>query len=292
MIEKLNEKKCFIITPIGGDETNIRRAAEGVIDAAIIPTLVDLGFSVENIAVAHRMPNPGSINRQVIKRILEDDLVITNLTGLNPNVMYELAVRHAARKPVIQICEEGTSLPFDIIEERTIFYKNDMLGVIHLKEKFYDIVLEALKDQNPDNPIYRVAESNLISVEPLTDKDKYLIKRMDTIESILSESLNSFSKDALSNNIIRSVVTVKVRALIPVTPSSVISTLSKYISRVIGYSEMTPHYGEDYEDEIVDLDHITEVRFTIVNSGNTRNYLRNSLMKTQFNDFIIEQVVM
>jgi hypothetical protein len=115
------DKSCFIITPIGGDNTEIRRAAEGVIDAVIIPTLIEIGFKEENIRVAHRMPNPGAINRQVITRILEDDLAIVNLTGLNANVMYELAVRHAVRKPVVQICEYGTKLPFDITEERTIF---------------------------------------------------------------------------------------------------------------------------------------------------------------------------
>lgn len=182
------EKKCFIITPIGGESTEIRRAAEGVIDAVIVPSLESLGFLAINIAVAHRMPNPGSINKQIIRRILDDDLVITNLTGLNPNVMYELAIRHAARKPVIQVCEEGTSLPFDIIEERTIFYKNDMLGVIHLKEKFLNMVTEAIADIKPDNPIYRVADNNLISTVPLTDKEDYLIKRIDMIENMLSNS--------------------------------------------------------------------------------------------------------
>jgi hypothetical protein len=113
--ENGNGMRCFIVTPIGGDNTEIRRAAEGVIDAVVLPLLINnFGFRDTNITVAHRMPQAGSINRQVIQRILEDDLVITNLTGLNPNVMYELAIRHASRKPVIIICENGTKLPFDI----------------------------------------------------------------------------------------------------------------------------------------------------------------------------------
>lgn len=110
-----------------------------------MPTLIDLGFLESNITVAHRMPQPGSINKQVIQRVLYDDLVITNLTGLNPNVMYELAIRHAARKPVVQICEEGTKLPFDIVEERTIFYTDDMMGVTQLQIKLKQTVLEAIK---------------------------------------------------------------------------------------------------------------------------------------------------
>lgn len=177
---------CFIVTPIGGDNTDTRRAAEGVIDAVIIPSLAELGFKEEYIKVAHRMANAGSINKQLISRILEDDLVVVNLTNLNPNVMYELAVRHSVRKPVIQICEKTTKLPFDIIDERTIFYENDMKGVIELKDKFNIAVQEAIKEENPDNPIYRATdELNILKIVDPEEKQfsKYLLERLDSLES-------------------------------------------------------------------------------------------------------------
>ncbi|KNB74163.1 hypothetical protein ADS79_07420 [Brevibacillus reuszeri] len=178
--------KCFIVTPIGPDDSTIRRAAEGVIDAVIVPVLTkELGFKEQNILVAHRMPNPGSINRQVISLILDADLVIANLTGLNPNVMYELAVRHAVRKPVVQICEKDTRLPFDIAEERTIKYTNDIAGVIDLQNKVKDMVCQALGESEPDNPIYRVIQSNIIQQAPIADADKYLANRLERIEDLL-----------------------------------------------------------------------------------------------------------
>lgn len=189
--------KCFIVTPIGNENSDTRRAADGVIDAVVIPVLQSLGFLETNISVAHRISNPGSINKQVIKRIIEDDLVIANLTNLNPNVMYELAVRHAVRKPVIQICEDGTKLPFDIIEERTLFYSNDMLGVIQLQDKLKTTVEEALIDDKPDNPIYRVIESNMIQASTtITDIDKFILGKLDKLETLLS---NSISKPDNSN---------------------------------------------------------------------------------------------
>ncbi|BCG58257.1 hypothetical protein [Paenibacillus sp. URB8-2] len=179
------DKKCFIVTPIGNDNSDIRRAAEGVIDAVIMPTLIDLGFLESNITVAHRMPQPGSINKQVIQRVLYDDLVITNLTGLNPNVMYELAIRHAARKPVVQICEEGTKLPFDIVEERTIFYTDDMMGVTQLQIKLKQTVLEAIKDEVPDNPLYRVIEGAIIQKSEISSVEEYILRRLDGIEQAI-----------------------------------------------------------------------------------------------------------
>jgi hypothetical protein len=176
------KKTCFIVTPIGGDNTDIRRAAEGIIDAFIQPVLEEMDFEV---SVAHRMSSPGSINKQLITRILSDDLVIVNLTGLNPNVMYELAVRHAVRKPLVQICEKGTRLPFDINDERTIFYTNDMYGLVEIKESFVHMVKEAMGDEEPDNPIYRAAiDTKILKAVEEQDPEKFnILKRMDELES-------------------------------------------------------------------------------------------------------------
>lgn len=105
-------------------------------------------------------------------------MVIANLTNLNPNVMYELSIRHAIRKPVLQICEEGTKLPFDIVDERTIFFTNDMQGVIELSKGLSKYVEESLRDEQPDNPIYRAIEAQMIiqqSSASDVDVNKYLI---------------------------------------------------------------------------------------------------------------------
>lgn len=140
------------------------------------------------------MANPGSINKQVITSILQSDIAIANLTTLNPNVMYELAIRHAVRKPVIQICQEGTRLPFDITEERTIFYTNDMAGVLELNDNFRNMVVQAIEDEEPDNPIYRVIEANTImkNVDE-DDPSRFLLNRMNSLEHNLSNLINSLN---------------------------------------------------------------------------------------------------
>jgi len=186
--------KAFIVTPIGDDNSDTRRAAEGVIDAVIIPKLIKAGFQEENITVAHRLSTSGSINKQIITRIVEDDIVIANLTSLNPNVMYELAIRHAIRKPVIQICEYGTRLPFDIVDERTIFYTNDMQGVLELGKGLEKYINESIKEELPDNPIYRAIEAQTIikqSTSENIDINKYFIERLDSIENVISNLGNS-----------------------------------------------------------------------------------------------------
>ncbi len=177
-------KRCFVITPIGDADSSTRRAAQGLIDSVIKPVLDKMGFDV---FVAHEIASAGSITKQVIQHLLEDDLVVANLTELNPNVMYELAVRHGKRLPVVSVAEKGTRLPFDIADERTLFYFNDMRGVEALKPELNAAVADAINDTSlPDNPIYRVAAELIItSSSETTDAQAYLIRRFDRLEEFL-----------------------------------------------------------------------------------------------------------
>lgn len=171
-----NKKKCFVITPVGEDRSEIRRKADGLISAVIKPVLEKL--NIEPV-VPHEMNMPGSITTQLIKSILNHELVIANLTGLNPNVMYELAVRHAKRLPVVCVVEEGTELPFDIKLERVIFYEDNMFSVESLKDRLENTIIEALKDKKPDNPIYRAEENFALEkvVTPGSNED-YMIRKL------------------------------------------------------------------------------------------------------------------
>ena len=175
-------KKSFVVSPIGGEDTPVRRAITGLLNSVIRPTLEGLGFEV---SVAHEIDTPGSITRQVIDHLLTDDLVITNLTGLNPNVMYELAVRHAKRLPVVSIAENTTNLPFDIADERTIFYTNDMAGVQELIPKLRNSVNQAMADNNPDNPIYRAMQDKIIKETTVGSTEGYMLEYLEKIERML-----------------------------------------------------------------------------------------------------------
>jgi len=181
----LAPKKCFIITPIGDEGSNTRRCIDGLISSVIKPTLRAMGYTVH---VAHEIDIPGSITKQVIEHLLEDEMVIANLTSLNANVMYELAVRHAKRLPVVSLAEKGTDLPFDISDERTIFFSNDMKGVEELKPALEKAIEEAEKEEAPDNPIYRAAQAHIMRLqieESGSPGDKYLHQRLDRIERAL-----------------------------------------------------------------------------------------------------------
>ena len=187
-------ENCFLITPIGDVASQTRRFTDGLIESTIRPVLLKCKF---NLVVAHEISETGSITRQVIEHIIESPLVIANLTDLNPNVMYELAVRHAVRKSVIIIAEESTRLPFDIADQRTIFFKNDMLGVQELSNQLEKIIKSIVDEESPDNPIYRANESLLVKNSPdIPESDKYLINRIGDIENSI-RSMSSILNNQL-----------------------------------------------------------------------------------------------
>jgi hypothetical protein len=174
------QRTAFVISPIGSTDSVIRRSADGLIQAVIRPVLEKQQL---RIVVAHEIAEPGSITHQVIQHLLNANMVIANLTGLNPNVMYELAVRHAAKLPVVIIAEEGTVLPFDIADERTIFYMNDMAGVEELKPRLEQSVAEALVSTEVTNPIYRVITTNVLrDMKVNTDMDRFVLDQLTQIQ--------------------------------------------------------------------------------------------------------------
>lgn len=188
------QKKCFVVTPIGSGDSATRRAADGLINSVLKPVLEKYGYKVY---VAHEISITGSITRQVVQHVLEDDLVIANLSELNPNVMYELAVRHCSKKPVIAVAEAGTKLPFDIADERTIFFTNDMRGVVELVPAL-EVALEELESPQPiDNPVVRAAQDAVIERMDQQDAQSILVDRLDRIENILGRIGRPSNRDQL-----------------------------------------------------------------------------------------------
>lgn len=189
-----NKKTCFIITPIGKEHDPIRRHIDGVIKAVIEPVLEENDYEP---IVPHYMTTPGSIDKQIIKQIYKSDLVIANLTSVNPNVMYELALRHCFGTPIIIIAEEGTVLPFDIGNQRTIFYHNDAMGVLVLADDLSKAIKKLSDDGAYESPVISVVKE--LGIEEIIIKDKtissdkneanawsILFERLDRIEQKVS----------------------------------------------------------------------------------------------------------
>jgi len=146
---KSKEKKplCFVIGPIGHPGTDDRRHADMLLNAVIREALQadSFGYIIKR---ADEDSEPGMINDKIIHDIINAELVVADLTNLNPNAFYELGIRHAAMKPTIHIAKMGTKLPFDNFNYRTIFVDvTDWHDIIACRSKLSEMAL-AIKQED------------------------------------------------------------------------------------------------------------------------------------------------
>ena len=89
-------KTCFLISPIGPEDSEIRLFADKVRDFLRYQVLV--GDFAHELIRADENITASTITDVMINSIIDDELVIVLMDYDNPNVFYEMAVRHAAGK--------------------------------------------------------------------------------------------------------------------------------------------------------------------------------------------------
>ncbi len=121
-------KICFYITPIGDPESEQRKHSDLFMSALVQPALDELGLRVVR---ADQIGDPGLITTQVLEYLKRSKLAIADLSYLNPNVFYEVALRHALRLPVVQFIRKADRLPFDVNQSRTlVFDTSDIYSLV------------------------------------------------------------------------------------------------------------------------------------------------------------------
>ena len=147
---------CFYITPIGEDGTETRKHSDLFLGSIVEPSLEQFSLQVVR---ADAIDKPGVITRQIIEYLLKARLVIADLSFHNPNVFYELAIRHAARLPTVQIIRTQDRIPFDLNQIRTVKIDDSNIYSLVPKIETYrseiaSQVRRALDDPDTtDNPI-------------------------------------------------------------------------------------------------------------------------------------------
>lgn len=117
--EASKKKRCFVVGPIGPDGSDIRTHADWLFEGIIKPAFD--GFAdFEKPIRADMIAQPGMITTQVIEHLLEDDLVIADLSLANPNAFYEIGIRHMVQKPIVHMQKKDEPTPFDTSGFRAI----------------------------------------------------------------------------------------------------------------------------------------------------------------------------
>ena len=160
---------CFVLMPFGKkpDASNAIIDFDAVYKDAIAPAIVEAGL--EPLRADEEMAG-GIIHKPMFERLILCEYAVADLTTANPNVFYELGVRHAVRPwSTILLFAEGGRLPFDVAPLRAMPYKIGPDGkpsnIPEMKSTLIDLLkaaqAAAVRDAKDvkDSPVYQLIEN-------------------------------------------------------------------------------------------------------------------------------------
>lgn len=166
--------RAFVIGPIGDRDADAGSSARSsyedaieIFEYVIVPACMALDIEAYR---ADHISRTGEINEQIFRSLRDAHIVIADLTGANPNVMYELGLRHTTGKLTIQIGEKGR-LPFDISTIRTILFKRTEAGFVSAKRSLIAALAEGLEQGSDPVTATRVWLEIPGDLDPTEDPD-------------------------------------------------------------------------------------------------------------------------
>lgn len=123
----------------------------------------------------------------ILKRIIESDIVLCDLSARNPNVLYELGIRQAFDKPVVLIKDDFSERIFDIQGLRDTEYDHKMR--IDTVEKDVENIATALQETFEEKDILSLIY--LLGLEPasignkvtLSDESSIILRELQDIKN-------------------------------------------------------------------------------------------------------------
>jgi tetratricopeptide (TPR) repeat protein len=196
-----NFDRCFVVMPFGKKPLQGQPGKyfdfDKVFRAVIKPAIENAKLSSHR---ADQEMASGVIHTQMFKSLRDEALVLADLSLDNPNVYYELGVRHVMTPSgTILICRKGSKLPFDIALSRVIFYDFDGVSFDveeagRVQTEISDALNEA-KRGNPDSPVHALLEDVIqtqrdhrMDLDLVGDVEQYQSESQETFQRIVAES--------------------------------------------------------------------------------------------------------
>jgi hypothetical protein len=152
---------CFVLMPFGKKPDPSGRSLDfdAVYTDLIAPAIE--AADLEPIRADQEVTG-GIIHKPMFERLLLCEYAVADLTLANPNVFYELGVRHAVRPwSTVLIFAEGGHLPFDVALVRAMPYKMDDAGLpteVESSKGALAARLRTAREAATDSPVFQLVD--------------------------------------------------------------------------------------------------------------------------------------
>ena len=189
IVKPSSDRICFVIMPIadmaGYEAGHFSRVYEfifkpAIIAAGLIPIRADEVRKTNYIVV------------DVLRKILESDIVLCDISGRNPNVLFELGIGQAFNRPVCIVKDDITERVFDIQGLRDTEF-NTSLRIDTVRKAVAEISQSLRETLSPtEHDINSLVE--LLSIKPASLPSK---KPLGEESSIILAAINGLSEKVL-----------------------------------------------------------------------------------------------
>jgi len=263
------QNSCFVVMPF---DPLYQSEYEKIIN----PALVDLGITCirgDEIYTKQRIMDDIWISIRSCR------FVIAELTGRNPNVLYEVGLAHAIGKPVIILTRNSEDVPFDLKDLRYLYYDtNNPFWGENLKVALKELIAKVIENANIETYLDGISKS--IKTEfPTIQNNRNAIPNVKHID-ISGTWIGSF--DVIDNH-------------------EIIMEISQNVNELFATAAITFSYGNEHsvvqqnmtgsiENEKILL---TGVNYTFVKRGEADNYDMDSfeLLFNKTNKTLIGNVI-
>ena len=150
MSENQEKQVCGIVMPISAIDGCAESHWADVLDI-FTESIEEAGFEANLVSNADES---GIIHKRIIQNLYDNPVVVCDVSGKNPNVMFELGLRLAFDKPTVIVKDEKTAYAFDTSAIEHIEYPRDLRfsRIVEFKQKLADKIKathqRATTDQN------------------------------------------------------------------------------------------------------------------------------------------------
>lgn len=206
-VENPKKIKCGLIMPISAlDGYSAEHWIE--VKSIIIEALDGIDCQIDLVSSANEV---AVIQSSIIKNIYDSDIVICDVSGKNPNVMFELGMRLAFNKIAVIIKDDITDYSFDTSPLEHLGYQSDLHypSIMKFKELLRRKVLATLEayqkneyksflDNFTNFKLSTVAQEELGPTEFILKSLEDLKQSINAIQN--RDSLHTFTIEELRNN--------------------------------------------------------------------------------------------
>ena len=238
------EKICFVIMPIsdalGYEDGHFKRVYEFIIK----PACYKAGFTPIR---ADDIKTTNHIIIDILKRLIEADMAICDLSAKNPNVLYELGIRQAFNLPVTLLKDEKTDRIFDIQTLRDVYYHSSLR--VDTIEEIVTNLADAITDtfKNKDKSINSIIQ--LLEVEAATVKKTEIsedtililnaIKGISNTVNLLEETTSQLSMVPDSNRRINTLEIPIISGNVEADDTKIHLIVKQFLNRFVVRSKRT-----------------------------------------------------